>query len=133
MESAYLKWNRGNRVALCGGLEQAEEGTYTLRFSADSQAMYIPLSEGWNPTKEEIVTVAKPNQRLRLIPAFTIKPSKYKVKVCVNPALLNVAFVQCPDIIEIDEVDTQPVVVAKFYKEFDLTTLDYLIKLYLVT
>jgi len=130
IESAYLKWNRGNRVNLYGGVKLAEG--FELKYSMDCQALYLPLLEGWNPSKEEVVGTAKRGMRLRLLPAGTINPVKHKVKVVFNPALIDVADVQCPDIIESDEGGTQPVVTAKFYKDFELSTLDWVVKLYLL-
>ena len=130
IDSAFLKWNRGNRISLYGGIEVAEG--HTLTYSGDTQALYVPLLEGYNPSKEEVVTEAKANQRLRLIPAVLINPNKHKIKVVPNPALLDVAEVNCPDIIESDEPDTQPVVTAKFFKDFKLSELDWIVKLYLL-
>jgi len=130
MESAFQKWNRGNRVSLYGGIET--EPGFILTYSGDCQALYLPLRHGINISTDEVLMEAKRGQRLQLIPAATISPKKHKIKVVPNPALIDVANFQCPDIIESDEPGIQPVVTAKFYKDFDLTQLDWIVKLYLM-
>jgi hypothetical protein len=127
--SGLYKWNKAQRVSLYGGVKLAEG--YELKYGHDCKALYIPLRESFNPSKEELVTEAKANERLRLIPAATVTPHRYRVKVVVNPKLIEYAEVNCPDILEQDE-DANLVVMAKFYRKMDLTSLDWLVKLYLI-
>lgn len=130
MESAYLNWARGNRISNYAGLQSLGDATY--RYSDDYIELYIPLLEAYYPKEEQVVSEAKVNQLLRLIPACTLDVKKYRVQVEVNPKLLDHALVQAPSMITPNDKDVQPIVTAKFYRPMNMSELDYVIRLRLM-
>jgi len=130
MESMYMNWARGNRVSVFGGI--TVDSADDVAYSKDYIAMLVPLGEAYNVSTEEIVSVGKANSRLKLIPKLSIAPKKYRIQVEPNPLLYEVADVFHEKIIEPDS-DSQPYIYVKFRREFDLSQLDYLVRLYLVS
>ena len=126
-DSLYLNWVRGNRVSLYAGITQSQE-VAGYQFSGDYIDMYVPLAEIYKPSTEEVITEVQANTRAILIPTITLAPKRYRVQIEPNPALFEVADVQCASTSS-EEDPVQARVYAKFYKNFNPQDLEYLVKL----
>jgi hypothetical protein len=130
MDTIYLNWARANRAQLYGGIRVVDG--YEIRHSRDYSTMYVPLQEGFLLSEEQVVTQARAKQRLKLIPACTVRPGeRYRVQVVVNPLLYQYATINHNQLVEHDE-PVGPEIYAQFHRDFDLSQLDYLVRLYLI-
>lgn len=130
METVYLNWARGNRLQTYGGVRVVDG--HSIRYSRDYATMYVPLYEAFLLSEEAVVTTARAKQRIKLIPACTVQPAeRYRVQAVINPALNSVATISYNNIVESDEPGSLEIY-AHFHRDFDLSQLDYLVRLYLV-
>ena len=123
MESAFVHLGRGNRVYQCLGLSQDAEYV----FSRDYLSVELSLKEAYNPSTEELVGEAKRGNRLKLLPSGILAPRKEYLLVVPNKKLEEVAEMPGSFVIAPNSGD-QAHFYAKFYKDYDLSQLDYLVK-----
>lgn len=64
--------------------------------------------------------------------AATVAPKKSRVMVVPNPLLVKVAALNPTPMIEMADGEVQLAVVANFHKDFDLSTLEWLVRVYLL-
>lgn len=127
MESAYLNWARGNRLAKYGGMSKFTEG---MRYSNDYIALYMPLGECYIPSKEMVVKEVKQGTRAVLLPEVEVCPAaRYRIAVVVNPEIYEYATVHYEALLE---PGSKLRIYAKFHKDMSIDQLDYLTRLYLV-
>jgi len=103
------------------------------RFTDDHVALEVPISGGLTGD-EELVTEAKRGNRLRLIPEWQVDPQKYRVLVVPHQMLHQVA--ELGSVYLIDPCDGEAATIqiyARFFRDFDLTSLPYLCRLYMLT
>lgn len=104
-----------------------------LKFSPDYNYVEIPLGEVLNPGDDDKpVEKAMRNQHLRIRAAAYVAPkSQYRVLVSINPALQAVATL--PSLLLVESTDAGPVeFFATFRKDMDLSSLSWLVRLYLI-
>lgn len=128
----FHNWNRGNRISGFAGVKMREG--QPLRHSRDYTYIEIPLGEIYSPTSEEVLTKVAANQKVRIIPACSVKPAPYmKILVKTNPVLQQ--YSNCPAMFLIDASgeDEVPAFYASFHKGMDAAELsDWCVRLYLV-
>lgn len=128
MDSMFVNLVRGNRLSLYLGLEMLGEHAY--RFSKDYSYIEVPLLHAEN--SEGVVDKALRNQHLKVIPAckFKVQGSRLKVLVKTNPLLQEVA--TAPTMYMIEEESGSPIFYMTMRKDFDLSKLDWVVRVYLL-
>lgn len=131
IESAFINLVRGNRLSMYMGLQL--DSKEPPRFAKDYSYVEVAVREFWNPTEEKTVTKALRNQHLLVRPACVVNlKGSYKVLVKTNPKLQEVC--SCPALLVLDVGEgEQPSFYATFRKDFDVSELDWCVRLYMFT
>lgn len=126
MDSTFANIFRRNSAVKIG-----LEGPFT--YGHDYTFIEIPWSgELFDTTQEVVVTTAKKGQRLKVIPATNLFNRGFKEKcfIVVNPLLQEVADVSYMPLLE-TAADDKINIMARFFKDSDLTNLSWLVRLYM--
>lgn len=128
IDSAFLNLVRGSRLVAYMGLKLDDPSR--PKYSKNYTYVEIPLREvlGADGTP---VTKALRNQHCRIVPAceLSIKGNS-KILVKTNPKLQEVS--NCPTMLILDEGEgEQPVFYASFRKDFDVSELEWAVRLYM--
>lgn len=117
---ALVRVSQRSRIAQYLGLtvEDLEKVTITK----DCMGVCVPV-------KVPEVCVIKANSRATLVPDVKIAVSKLNVLVSVNPEILSKGIAQCPSVLGVGD---DLVIEFTAYKQLDLSTLDYLVKLFII-
>ena len=113
------------------GLQMTEGVPY--KYAVDYSYVEIPLGTIYNPSTEEVLNKASRNQHLLLKPACSLRlDGNHKIIVKTNPLLQEFATV--PAVLLLDpKSGEQPHFYASFRKDMDLSDLDWLVRLYMVS
>jgi hypothetical protein len=104
----------------------------SFRFSRDYLSVEIPLGKVMNPTEDKEVDKASRNQHLLIMAACSVAPREgYKVLVKTNPVLQGYGSVPPLFLMEADELSI-PMFHVTFRKDFDVSTLEWVVRLYLL-
>ena len=123
----FLHVARGNRAGTYLRLQM--EAGYTYKFLPDYSGMEMPVK-----LVEDMELGTKRNQTWILEAPCTINPVRdYKALVSVNPLLAQYADVSLMQLIDPGEKQEQIQVIAHFRKDMDLSKLDWLCRIYLLS
>lgn len=126
-DSSFLKLIRGNRVTNYLGLHED-----TVRFGPDYTYVEMPIMHLQGSGEEDKPTnKAVRNQHLQVCVAPFTPHKLYKVLVVTNPMLQRVASI--PAVYLVDGSNPEPLEMwATFRKDFDVSNLDWAVRLYLM-
>lgn len=128
MESALVHLGRSNtRLLKTLGITGLVD-INTIKFHSDYLSVLVGLKEAYNPSTEEIVGKAKKGNRLKLIPNIEVNPSREYLLVQPNKALEEFADIPGVFLIAPNSGDAISFY-AKFHKECDLSSLDYIVRI----
>ena len=126
MVDTFVHLGLGNRIRSLLGFDTPREVNLLAH---DYRFVRMKFGEAENPASEEITSVAKRGNRLRLHGKQPLQLREYRAIIELNPVLYQYADVTASHIVEPGD-DLH--IYARFFRDCDLGELEYLYTLYLV-